>query len=54
MTGKTGICCQRYLSESAVDRGLLLQRANDDLVLVVRNVPVVTAPLSPSARPVSS
>ncbi|MCV7377070.1 arabinosyltransferase [Mycobacterium alsense] len=30
----------------AVDRGLLIQRANDDLVLVVRNVPVVTAPLS--------
>ncbi|CAM4408467.1 putative arabinosyltransferase C [Mycobacterium basiliense] len=31
---------------NAVDRGLLIQRANDDLVLVVRNVPVVTAPLS--------
>jgi arabinosyltransferase C len=30
----------------AVDRGLLIQRANDDLVLVVRNVPVVTAQLS--------
>ncbi|ORA78635.1 arabinosyltransferase domain-containing protein [Mycobacterium malmoense] len=30
----------------AIDRGLLIQRANDDLVLVVRNVPVVTAPLS--------
>src|SRR5271157_1350674 len=30
----------------AVDRGLLIQRANDYLVLVVRNVPVVTAPLS--------
>lgn len=30
----------------AVDRGLLIVRANDDLVLVVRNVPVVTAPLS--------
>src|SRR5262249_28193546 len=30
----------------AVDRGLLIQRSNDDLVLVVRNVPVVTAPLS--------
>lgn len=30
----------------AVDRGLLIQRANDDLVLVVRNVPVVSAPLS--------
>lgn len=30
----------------AVDRGLLLQRVNDDLVLIVRNVPVVAAPLS--------
>ncbi|MCV7099331.1 arabinosyltransferase domain-containing protein [Mycobacterium palustre] len=30
----------------AVDRGLLIQRANDYLVLVVRNVAVVTAPLS--------
>lgn len=30
----------------AIDRGLLLQRANDDLVLIVRNVPVVSAPLS--------
>lgn len=30
----------------AVDRGLLLQRVNGDLVLVVRNVPVVTAPMS--------
>src|SRR5271169_3537113 len=31
----------------AVDRGLLIERApNDDLVIVVRNFPVVTAPLS--------
>src|ERR1700760_1877238 len=30
----------------AVDRGLLIQRAGDYLVLVVRNVAVVTAPLS--------
>ena len=30
----------------AVDRGLLIQRANDELVFVVRNVPVVSAPLS--------
>lgn len=30
----------------AVDRGLLIQRANDYLVLVVRNVAVVTAPLN--------
>ncbi len=29
----------------AVDRGLLILRANDDLVLVVRNVPVVSAPM---------
>ncbi len=30
----------------AVDRGLLIELVNDDLVLVVRNVPVVVAPLS--------
>jgi arabinosyltransferase C len=30
----------------AVDRGLLIQRANDDLVVVVRNVALVSAPLS--------
>ena len=35
----------------AVDRGLLIQRANDDLVLVVRNIPVVTAPLSQVLSP---
>ncbi|MGO9381977.1 MAG: arabinosyltransferase domain-containing protein [Mycobacterium sp.] len=35
----------------AVDRGLLIQRSNDDLVLVVRNVPVVTAPLSQVLSP---
>jgi arabinosyltransferase C len=29
----------------AVDRGLLIERINDDLVLIVRNVPVVVAPL---------
>ncbi|HVQ99354.1 MAG TPA: arabinosyltransferase, partial [Mycobacterium sp.] len=38
----------------AVDRGLLIERANDDLVVVVRNVPVVVAPLdqvlSPACR----
>src|SRR5277367_2462877 len=32
----------------AVDRGLLIERANDDLVLVVRNVPLIVAPLSRS------
>ncbi|BBZ46830.1 arabinosyltransferase domain-containing protein [Mycobacterium parmense] len=35
----------------AVDRGLLVSRANDELVLVVRNVPVVTAPLSQVLSP---
>ena len=35
----------------AVDRGLLIQRANDELVIVVRNVPVVTAPLSQVLSP---
>lgn len=30
----------------AIDRGLLLQRVNDDLVLIVRNVPVVAAPMT--------
>jgi arabinosyltransferase C len=35
----------------AVDRGLLITRANDELVLIVRNVPVVTAPLSQVLSP---
>ncbi|ODR01608.1 arabinosyltransferase [Mycobacterium sherrisii] len=35
----------------AVDRGLLILRANDELVLVVRNVPVVTAPLTEVLSP---
>ena len=35
----------------AVDRGLLIVRANDDLVLVVRNVAVITAPLSQVLSP---
>ncbi len=30
----------------AVDRGLLIERINDDLVVVVRNTPVVAAPMS--------
>ena len=30
----------------AVDRGLLIQRVNEDLVVVVRNTPVVVAPIS--------
>jgi arabinosyltransferase C len=29
----------------AVDRGLLIERVNDDLVVVVRNTPVIVAPL---------
>ncbi|QUR69361.1 arabinosyltransferase domain-containing protein [Mycobacterium spongiae] len=35
----------------AVDRGLLLERINDDLVLIVRNVPVVVAPMSEVLSP---
>lgn len=35
----------------AVDRGLLIERTNDDLVVVVRNVPVVVAPLSQVLSP---
>jgi arabinosyltransferase C len=35
----------------AVDRGLLIQRANDYLVVVVRNVAVVTAPLNQVLSP---
>jgi len=35
----------------AVDRGLLILRAHDDLVLVVRNVPVVSAPMSQVLSP---
>jgi len=35
----------------AVDRGLLIERANGELVVVVRNVPVVTAPMSQVLSP---
>lgn len=35
----------------AVDRGLLIQRANGDLVVVVRNTPVVAAPMSQVLSP---
>jgi arabinosyltransferase C len=35
----------------AVDRGLLIERANDDLVVVVRNTPVVVAPLTQVLSP---
>ena len=36
---------------NAVDRGLLIERANDDLVVVVRNTPVVVAPMSQVLSP---
>ncbi len=35
----------------AVDRGLLIERANNNLVVVVRNTPVVVAPLSQVLSP---
>ncbi len=35
----------------AVDRGLLIQRTNNDLVVVVRNTPVVVAPMSQVLSP---
>jgi arabinosyltransferase C len=35
----------------AVDRGLLIERAGDNLVVVVRNTPVVTAPISEVLSP---
>ncbi|MEE6136332.1 arabinosyltransferase domain-containing protein [Mycobacterium sp. 050128] len=35
----------------AIDRGLLIQRANDELVVIVRNVPVVVAPLNQVLSP---
>jgi arabinosyltransferase C len=35
----------------AVDRGLLIERANDDLVVVVRNTPVVASPLDQVLSP---
>ena len=35
----------------AVDRGLLIERANGDLVVVVRNTPVVVAPMSQVLSP---
>ena len=35
----------------AADRGLLIQRAGNDLVVVVRNTPVLTAPLSDVLNP---
>ena len=35
----------------AVDRGLLIERVNNDLLVIVRNTPVVSAPLSQVLSP---
>ena len=35
----------------AVDRGLLIERVNDDLLVIVRNIPVVSAPLGQVLSP---
>jgi len=35
----------------AIDRGLLIERVNNDLLVIVRNTPVVTAPLSQVLSP---
>lgn len=35
----------------AVDRGLLIERVNDELLVIVRNTPVVSAPLSEVLSP---
>jgi arabinosyltransferase C len=35
----------------AVDRGLLIERVNDDLLVIVRNTPVVSAPLAEVLSP---
>ncbi len=35
----------------AVDRGLLIERVNNDLLVIVRNTPVVTAPLNQVLSP---
>lgn len=36
---------------NAVDRGLLIERVNDDLLVIVRNTPVVSAPLDDVLSP---
>lgn len=36
---------------NAVDRGLLIERVNDDLLVIVRNTPVVSAPLDQVLSP---
>ncbi len=35
----------------AIDRGLLIERVNNDLLVIVRNTPVVSAPLSQVLSP---
>jgi arabinosyltransferase C len=35
----------------AVDRGLLIERVNNDLLVIVRNTPVVSAPLNQVLSP---
>ncbi|MBV9319288.1 MAG: arabinosyltransferase, partial [Mycobacterium sp.] len=51
-TGKTVLLSTVPKQASkAVDRGLLIQRVNDNLLVIVRNTPVVTAPLSEVLSP---
>ncbi|MGZ6778474.1 MAG: arabinosyltransferase domain-containing protein, partial [Mycobacterium sp.] len=38
-------------AQKAVDRGLLIERVNNDLLVIVRNTPVVSAPLSEVLSP---
>ena len=38
-------------SPKAIDRGLLIERVNNDLLVIVRNTPVVTAPLNEVLSP---
>ena len=46
-------CCRRCPKQApkAVDRGLLIERVNNDLLVIVRNTPVVSAPLSQVLSP---
>ena len=38
-------------AQKAVDRGLLIERVNNDVLVIVRNTPVVSAPLSQVLSP---
>ena len=38
-------------AQKAIDRGLLIERVNNDLLVIVRNTPVVSAPLSQVLSP---